>query len=171
MARKAVKQRPVIEELDGPTEAQIRNGDYERGTIIHADTFRRETVHINRGGTFIARWEKKHKLSKRQAAVIDWCLRLWHIAGHNQSVTAQYGERIRATGSTELAAIKRRAADEELTKFRSYVSRNAWETFENVCRFDRIGVADVSWASRIAEIRAHTLVCDVADMIAEKERM
>ena len=174
MARKAARQKPVIEELDGPTEAQIRNGDYERGTIIHADTFRRETVHINRGGTPVMRWWNADKLSRRQMQAIEWVQRLWHIAGTYQATTASYGERIPMTGCADLAATKWLAADGELSRIKGYVSRNAWRVFENVCRFGHTaGTAGelLGYGSRSAEVRAHTLVCEVADMICERERI
>ena len=167
------KAAPVaVEALDGPTEAQHRNGDYARDTIIHAETARTAIVHVNRGGTPVMRWFRAQRLSLRQLAAIEWCQRLWHILDIAPPITAQYGAQIKTTGCADFAAVKWLAADEDLTRIRRHVSQGAWSTFENVCRFSQAaGVAgsELGFGPRSAEVRAHTIVCMVADAIIERE--
>jgi hypothetical protein len=172
MARKATKRRAIVEELDGPTPAQLTNGDYHRDTIIHADNAQRATVHINRGGTPVMRWWSAGRLNRRQLAAIEWMQRLWHIVDTSAPVAAQYGERVKGTGNADLAATKWLAASIDLRRISKYVSGSAWRVFENVCRFGHTaGMAGeaLGYGSRSAEVRAHTLVCEVADMICERE--
>ena len=189
MAR-ARKKKPMIQavELVCPTEAQAARfipdfvdpetgkqvAQYERDEIIHAESFTRATVHRNRGGTPIMRWTRKGMLTHQQLAAIEWCQRLWHISTTTPRLAAAYGERITGADTVELAAIKVLAADQDLTRFKSHVPRNAWGVFENVCRWGMsAGIAgwELGYGTRTAEARAHQTVCIVADTIAEKERI
>jgi hypothetical protein len=168
------KKRPDPIQLDGPTEAQLANGTYTRDDIIHVDFAQRATVHINRGGTPLARW--KDSLSDSQKAGIGHCLRLWELTGLRQSLTANYGQRIAGASNEHRAAVQIDARD-DLWRIIDYFPgelRTYWQVFENVCRFDMpAGVAgsDLSQSNRTAEARAHQVVCFVADIIATKERL
>lgn len=179
MARRSnAKRKPVIvETLETPTEAQLANGAYERDTIIHADTYRRETVYLNRGGDAVARWKNAGKLSDSQSRAIDYCTRLWNLVGLNQRVTANYGETIRITGDTEQRALTKIEAREDLDRVIDYFPgalRGYFSLFENVCRFgEPAGVAGgrLGFGDRTGDARAHQIVCFVADTIATFERL
>lgn len=175
--RKRTEAVKVVEPLDGPTAAQLANGDYARETIIHGDTFRRETVHLNRGGTPLARWKRDKALTDGQIAAIDHCLRLWHIVGYSPRLVASYGERIPITGSSETMTNTQIDARDDLYRIIDYFPgpvRTYWNVFENICRHDMpAGVAggELSKSNRTADARAHQVVCFVADVIAMKERL
>lgn len=175
---KATNQRKRIpspvEALDGPTEAQMANGNFERVTIIHADTAQRETVHINRGGTPVMRWITEDKLTDNQQRAIGHCYYLWRLAGTEKSVTAQYGERIPGSGNSELYAANTLEAEQDLKRIKDYIPRTYWDVFENVVRWDEpagIAGSKLGFGSRSACDRAHQIVCFVADIIFEKERL
>jgi hypothetical protein len=69
--RKAIAKRipSPVEALDGPTEAQLANGNYKREDFIHADNAQRVTAYINRGG------------EKNGRAFKSWHLDRLHKAG------------------------------------------------------------------------------------------
>ena len=169
------KQEHTAIVIDMPTVAQLMNGDYRREDMIHADEGTRVTAWVNRGGTPVMRWWHSGKLDDSQLAVIEWCQRLWHIAGQRQRVTADYGERVPSSASVEMNAIKTIAANTDLDRLRSHIALDwHWDVFQNVCRHHMpAGVAgsELGFGARSAEIRAHTVVCSVADTIAKKERM
>lgn len=170
------KRRAIqpVEVLDTPTEAQLANGDYARDTIIHADTYRRETVYINRGGTPIARWALEGRLTDNQQRAISHCLYLWRLAGTEKRVTANYGERIPGSGDSEHRAVNEIEARDDLHRIMDYIPAPYWNVWENVVRWDEpAGVAGskLGFGGRSACDRAHQVVCFVADLIAMKERL
>lgn len=177
MAKGRKRKMIPAEPLQEPTDAQQVNGDYERVTIIHAETAQRATVHINRGGTPVARWKRERALSDSQIAAIDYCTRLWELSGLRQRTTANYGEHIPMTGSNEHAAAVTLDARNTLWRIIDHFCgplRTYWQVFENVCRHDMpAGVAgsELTRTSRSAETRAHQVVCFVADFIAMKEKL
>lgn len=174
MPRKNKRAKPILQPLEQPNEMQMANGHFQREDMIHAESGQRVTAWKNCGGTPVMRWWNAGRLDRRQLMVIEWCQSLWRLAGAQQRVTSTYGERIAPTHVVELAAVKVLAADKDLRRFQSYVSERAWSVFENVCRFNMAaGVAgsELGYGSRSAEVRAHTLVCEVADMIAEREKI
>lgn len=176
-AARAVKAKRATEiVIDGPTEAQRSNGHYVREDMIHADEGTRVTAWVNRGGTPVMRWFHAKKIDDRQLAVINWCQKLWHIAGTTQRVCGAYGERTQASNTVELNAVRVLEASDDLKRIQGhFAGLDAWwQVFENVCRFDmpagRAG-GELGYGNRSAEDRAHTTVCFVADIIATKERM
>ena len=168
------KTPPVIQPLDGPTPEQIRKGGVEREDFIHADLGQRVTAYVNRGGTPLARWlAEPPSLSPNQAAAIQHCLYLWRMAGTEKRVTANYGERIPGSGSSEIKAANEIEARQDLHRIQGYVPAKYWSCFENVIRWDEpAGVAGskLGFTGRACD-RAHTIVCFVADLIFEKERL
>lgn len=176
---KAIKVRKRIpnpvEALDGPTEAQKANGNYERTTFIHAETAKGVTPFINRGGTPLARW--RPSLTQSQEAAVDHCIRLWEILESAPSVTAKYGERVGGQSSAESNANRVIDAREDLWRIIDYFPgplRTYWQVFENICRFDMpAGVAGsaLSASSRTNEARANQVLRFVADYIAMRERL
>lgn len=164
----------VVEELDGPTPEQMAKGNVSRIDMIHADTAQRVTVHVNRGGTPLARWLDEGKLTDNQQRAIAHCLYLWRMCGLEQRVTANYGERIPGSVDSEMRASNEIEAREDLHRIMGYFPRTWWQIFENVIRFDEpAGVAGsrLGMGSRTACERAHTAVCLVADIIFDRERL
>ena len=160
--------------LDGPTEAQLANGDYVREFVTNGDTSTKSMAHINRGGSPVIRWHSTGKLDDRQLAIIHWVQRLWTLAGATQRLTAQYGERIPSAASVELMAARTLAATEDLDRIKGYIPARYFDVFENVCRWDMpAGVAggELGFGPRSSIDRAHTIVCFVADVIGMKEGM
>lgn len=166
-----------IEQLDGPTEAQIANGDFHRDMVPHPDGGNRVAmVHINRGGTPLTRWcnPSDPRLTDVQMTAIRTCLRLWEMVGIRQRTTANYGERIPGGGNEECRAASYLEAKDDLRRIEGYFDGldTYWTVFENVCRWDEpAGVAGsrLGFSTRSAETRAHQIVCFVADIIASKE--
>ena len=173
MARKASKRKPVIQPLDGPTPEQIAKGGVGREDFIHADLGQRVTAYVNRGGTPLARWIAEGKLSDNQQTAIAHCLYLWRMAGIDQRVTANYGERIPGSGSNEHRAANEIEARHDLHRIQGYIPAKYFDCYQNVIRFDEpAGVAGskLGFTGRACD-RAHTIVCFVADLIFEKERL
>lgn len=176
---KAIKVRKRIpspvEALDGPTEAQKANGHYERTDFIHADNAQRVTAFVNRGGTPLARWlAEPGKLTENHKRAIGHCIYLWQKVGCEKSITANYGERIPGTGDSELRAATLIEAKKDLHRIMDYIPRTYWDTFENCIRWDEpagIAGSKLGFGSRSACDRAHQVVCFVADIIFEKERL
>lgn len=167
-----------IEELDGPTAAQVANGDYGSVSMPNPDGGNRVAqVHINRGGTPVARWITESRLSDTQQLAIAHCLRLWRIAAKQPNVTAKYGERIVSGGDAEAHATDVLEARDKLWRIIDYFPgplRTYWGVFEAVCRFNvPAGVAggELTVTSRTADTRAHQVVCFVADYIAMQEKL
>lgn len=171
--RKATPPSPAIP-MDGPTQAQIANGQYERASMPAPDGGNRVAqLHINRGGTPVARWIATGKLSDTQSLAIQLCYRLWALVGCNQHTTAAYGERVAGLSHhDERRAVNEIEARDDLRRIQGYIPPPFWQCFENVCRFDEpAGSAGskLGWGSRSSHDRAHTVVCFVADTIAMKE--
>lgn len=167
------KAPPVIQPLDGPTPEQLAKGGVEREDFIHADLGQRVSAFVNRGGTPLARWIADGKLTDNQQIAISHCLYLWRMAGTERSVTANYGERIPGTGSSEVRAANEIEAREDLHRIQDYIPAKYWDCFENVIRWDEpAGVAGskLGFSGRGCD-RAHTIVCFVADLIFENERL
>lgn len=167
-----------IEQLDGPTEAQLANGDYGSTSLPDPTGGNRVAqVKINRGGTPIARWKRESLLTDNQCVAIDHCINLWARSGYRQKLTAEYGERIGGMGSAEYMSASAIDARKSLHKIIDYFPgplRTYFGVFENICRFDMpAGVAggELSRSHRTADARAHQVVCFVADIIFEKEKL
>lgn len=173
---KATRKRipSPVEALDGPTEAQIANGNFERTDFIHADTAQRVTAFVNRGGTPYARWKAEERLTDNQRVAIDHVIRLWALAGTERRITANYGERISGSGNAEHRAISEIEAREDLHRIQDYIPSKYWHCFENVIRWDEpagIAGSKLGFGGRSACDRAHQVCCFVADIIFERERL
>jgi hypothetical protein len=165
------KEDPIV-----PVEAEA-HGDYRNDFVTHVETGTKAYTKLNRGGSPVDRWMALGKLTEPQWAVIQWCYHLWDKVGLKQRTTANYGERIAGTGSSEWANLTQIEAKEDLYRIMDYfpgAARTYWAIFEDVCRFDvPAGVAGgtLGYGSRSADTRAHQIVCFVADIIASRERI
>lgn len=174
MARRKRKQIEAIAEIVPPTPEQIAKGGVVREVIIHAETFMRATVHINRGGTPIARWTAAGKITDNQAIAIAHCQRLWRLAGVKQKLIANYGERIAGNGNSDALALQEIEARDDLHRIAKQFPRAYWNIFERVCRFNEpAGVAgsDIANNKRSSIESARIVVCLIADMIYFKENL
>lgn len=144
------------------------NGNYDKAGTLGIG----RKVMINRGGTPIARWRAAGLLSEHQLAAILHCIRLWELTSASTRLVANLDRTIFGTpGNGNIAEIEAR---NDLHRIRSGFPAKYWAVFENVCRFDEpAGVA----GSKLAEddetrrSMARAVVCMVADMIFERERM
>lgn len=167
---KATKRRipSPVEALDGPTEAQLANGNYARDTIIHADTYRRETVFRNKSD-ILEKWIEEGGIGFDQGAVqvIRNCQFYWSRLG-GPRVTAQYGERMPRGVSDGIGQTE---ALDELHHMAKGVPAPLWEIFENVCRWgEPAGYAGSVWAKNTAQQvqSAKVTVGAVASFIAAR---
>lgn len=163
--------------LQTPTPEQLANGKYARRFVNHVESNTEAMVHVSRHHP-VERWKAADRLEAHQVAAIELCQSLWNIAGLPIRVTASYGERIPVTGSSERLSNEQIDARNRLYRIRDYFAGldKWWDVFENVCRFgESAGVAGTSLSqggsNRAAEERAHTVVCFVADIIAQNERL
>lgn len=173
------KMKANARDKDDPivTPEAERHGDYRAEFVTHVDSNTKAQTRINRGGAPVDRWLAAGKLTEPQWAVIQWCYTLWDRAGIKQSVTAQYGERIAGTGSSEHAANAAIDARADLYRIMDYFPgplQAYWSVYENCCRFEMpAGVAGstLGYGNRSAETRAHQIVAFVCDIIASRERI
>lgn len=153
----------------------VANGDYRKEFVTHVEDNTKVQTIVNRGGSALDRWYASNKLSQSQIAAIHLCLRLWRLAGRNDRVTANYGERLGGGASAEHRANSEIEAREDLHRIQDYFPgslRTYWGVFENICRHDmRADLAGsvLSKSGRTADARAHQVVCFVADIVAMKE--
>lgn len=174
-AQRARRRIMTTERLVSPTDAQMASGNYYPANIIHAESGTRAGVHRTRHDP-VQRWLDAGRLSTTQDAAIALLRALWARLEASPSVTASYGERTGGHSDAERNAAAKIEARDDLTRIEGYFAglRKWWDVFENVCRWDMAaGVAgsELGYGSRGAEIRAHTIVCFVADKIAEQERL
>lgn len=169
------KDPSPIEELDGPTPEQLGKGGYNRIAMPNPEGGNRAAlVHINRGGTPLARWMEEGKLSDNQQRAIGLTLYLWDKCGLRQRITANYGERIPGYADADRIASTEIEARSDLHRIQNYIPSKYWDVYENVIRFDEpAGVAGskLGYGSRSAFDRAHQIVCFVADIIHMNERL
>jgi hypothetical protein len=158
-----------------PTPEQLSRGGYKRGFIMHTESAT-ETMAFRSNHDPVERWKAADRLELHQIAAIELCQRLWHIAGLPIKVTGNYGERIPVTGSSELMNLSQIQAREDLYRIMDYFTglEKWWNVFEQVCRHgEPAGVAGsrLGYGDRAGADRAHTVVCFIADKIAEQERL
>lgn len=176
MAKRKRAPQPA-EALERANPFARQHGDYQSDFVTHVDTATKAQADVNRGGTPVARWTASGALNEAQQAVIAWCIELWRIAGTERRITANYGERIPGEGCVELANARQIRARDDLHRVKGYFPAPLdayWHVFENVCRWDMpAGVAGshLSRSSRSADVRAHQVVCFVADIIGSRERI
>lgn len=163
----------TVQELQTPTPEQLAKGAYGRKFVMHVDSATETMAYVSRHDP-VERWIASERLEDGQIAAIRLCQRLWSLAGVSQPVTAAYGERIPGTGNVELRAVNEIEAREDLHRIEDYFPAKYWAIFELVCRFgEPAGVAGsrLGYGDRSGADRAHTVVCFVADKIAEQERL
>lgn len=160
---KATKRRTPspVEALDGPTEAQKANGNYERTDFIHADTARRVTAFVNRGGEVNGRQFKSWHLDRlHKAGVFDdlqYAAGVWYRQQHERgryeapktsnldSVGGGGGGGINVSDATQFARDRWRSAraalpDDMVGFMDAFLLRNRWpkmhhrEKFRTVAR-------------------------------------
>lgn len=144
MAKRKKKPDPIMP-LDGPTEAQMQNGSYDREVTIHAESGARATVHRNNSNA-LERWIKEGGIGFEKGAVdvIRACQFYWsRLKG--PKLCASYGERLPrgvSDGVGEMEAL------DELRHLSRNIPVPYWRTFEMVCRFNEpAGYAGSSFAS------------------------
>jgi hypothetical protein len=169
---KATKRRipSPVEALDGPTPEQSLNGEYERETIIHGESGRRETVHRNKSD-ILEKWIRDGGVGFEKGAVqvIRDCQFYWSRC-NGPRLCAQYGERMprgQSDGTGETEALS------ELAHMAKGVPPEFWSIYENVCRFgEPAGYAGSAWAKNTAQQiqSAKVTVGMVASFIAARLR-
>lgn len=160
-----------------PTPEQLAKGGYARRYTLDEATGQMAKTFVSRHDP-VERWKAGGRLEAHQVAAIDLCRHLWDIAGLPIRVTASYGERIPITSSSERLNNAQIDARERLYRIMDYFAglEKWWAIFENVCRHgEPAGIAGsrlgYRGSNRSDDVRAHTVVCFVADKIAEQERL
>lgn len=175
------RQRQEARDREQPlvtVEAEA-HGSYEQDFVTHVETNTKAHTKVNRGGTPVERWAnaKPPKLSESQMVAIATCLRLWRLLGLRTPLTANYGQTIRGASVYEMRTATEMEAREDMDRITGYFPgplKSYWDIFENVCRHGisaGVAGAGLDFGSRSAEVRAHQIVCFVADVIATKERL
>lgn len=169
MAKAKRKKVEPILPLDGPTEAQLANGVYEREVIIHGEDGARATVHINRECNVLERWmdEGGDGFGPGACQAIRDCQFFWsRLSGPR--LIANYGERI---PSGRCDGVGQSEALSELAHYSKGIPQPYWEVFENVCRFgEPAGVAGSRYAkNKPQQIQSAKVITGfVASLIASK---
>lgn len=173
MPRTKKKARPQlqVEPGDLPTVEQIRNGDFERDFITHAESNTKAMAWKRRDSSIVETWvrEAGPGFDHGAARVIADCQTFWSRMG-NAKVTAQYGERIPSSTHGE-GYSQQEAADEIAHRKRLIGVPAFWDVFENVVRHNEpAGVAGSRFANnRPQQIQsAKVIVGFVASLLAAK---
>lgn len=172
IARQKIVNRDKEQPLVTPEAEQ--HGDYRPCFVMHVESATTAHTKINRGGSPVERWQRDGKLTDANLVAIAMCQRLWRLASINPKVTASYGERV-ASGHWENRATTEIEARQDLHRIMNYFPgpmKTYFDVFENVCRHGiAAGAAGaaLNHGSRSAEVRAHQIVCFVADTIAMRE--
>ena len=169
MTRKKRKAAPMpVIEMALPTPEQLRNGDFDRGFITHAETNTKVMAFRRKDSSIIETWKREGAVGFEEPAMraIADCITFWGRMGE-QRVTASYGERIAA--STHGEGYTQQEAADEIAFRKKLVPRTYWDVFENVVRHNEpAGVAGSRFANnrpqQIASARA--IVGMVANVIA-----
>jgi hypothetical protein len=163
------REQPLV------TAEAEQHGDYQTDFVTHVETNTKAHTKINRGGEPVDRWKRDNKLNDVQVRTIDHCIRLWRLASINPKVCATYGERVLSNGNWDSRAVNEIEARDDLHRIMGYFPgplKAYFDVFEDVCRHGiAAGVAGaaLNHGSRSAEVRAHQIVCFVADTISAKE--
>jgi len=165
------KRKPVRSPLDAgdrPTIEQIRNGDFERDFVTHAESNTKAMAFRRKDNSIIETWHKQGAVGFEEPAMraIADCITFWGRMGEPR-VTANYGER--TASSTHGEGYTQQEAADEIAFRKKLVPRTYWNVFENVVRHNEpAGVAGSRFAStrpqQIASARA--IVGLVANVIA-----
>lgn len=171
------KEKPLV----APDVA--KHGEYVWADIHAIDERGNEyksTTKRNIKASPLAMWRAQGMLEPHHEEAIKLCLRLWSFLPPMPATTAQYGERIPSNDSgheSEAAVNAWIDAKAHLKQIEGYFPgklRGYWETFQNCIRFDMpAGVAgsDLGFTGRSGRAKAHVIVCVVADVIADKEKL
>lgn len=168
-AKRKRREAQLSEILDGPTEAQLANGDYTREFVTNGDTSTKSMAHRNRDSFVIERWleDETHFPPGAVQAVRD-CQFFWNRL-KSPRIIANYGERIHGgqndgIGETEaLSELKWMAQD---------IPDRFWSVFENVARWNEpAGVAGSAWAKNTPQQiqSAKVITGFVACLIAQRK--
>jgi hypothetical protein len=167
MARKK-RKAPVLMEIALPTPEQIRNGDFDRDFITHAETNTKAMAYKRKDSSIIETWKREGAVGFEEPAMraIADCITFWSRMGEPR-LTALYGERV--ASSTHGDGYSQQEAADEIAFRKKLVPRTYWEVFENVVRHNEpAGVAGSRFANnrpqQIASARA--IVGMVANVIA-----
>ena len=161
-------------EAELPTPEQLKNGDFERDFITHAETNTKAMAYRKRDSSILEKWIREGGPGFDQGAqrVIADCLLFWSIAKPSK-VTAQYGERM-PQGTNDNTRFTREDAIEEIHYRKKLLGSGmtwAWDIFENVVRHNEpAGVAGSSMANnRPQQIQSAKVVTGmVASFLASK---
>lgn len=162
------REQPLV------TPEAMQHGNYERRFVMNVETGTKADTVVNRGGDPVSRWEASGRLSDNQVVAIAHMQRIWRLAGLEQRVTANYGERIGGMGNSERNCLNEIEARDDLHRIKGEYPPAYFNVFENVCRFGHAAGAAgeaLGYGSRSAETRAHQIVCFIADMIFDRERL
>lgn len=166
------KRKPIFLG-ERPTREQMARGDIERQFVTHAESATKAMAHVSHQNA-VQRWKRAGRLSDTQIAAIDLCEALWGNLEVSPRLTAAYGEAIRATGNEETRAAAILDTREQLRRIEGYFTglEKWWDVFENVCRFGQAdGGVDLGYSTRTAKEQAFTVVCFIADTIAQNEKL
>ena len=171
MSRKKRKAAMPVQEMALPTPEQLRNGDFERGFVTHAESNTKVMTFKRRDSSIVETWirEAGPGFDHGAARVIADCQTFWGRMGA-PSVTAQYGERIAA--STHGEGYSQQEAANEIAYRKKLLGMPAyWDVFENCIRHNEpAGVAGSRFANnRPQQIQsAKVIVGFVASFLAAK---
>jgi len=173
MSRRKRKSMVPVEALDTPTDEQLAQGGYKRDFVTHVESNTKAMAFVSSHDP-VERWRRDGRLSDSQLTAIAFLRRLWAITGLSQRVTASYGERIPGGGCNEHRVVSEIEARQDLHRIQGYVPKVYYDVFENCCRHGMpAGVAGeaLGYGSRSGDIRAHQIVCFVADVVSMMERL
>jgi hypothetical protein len=133
-------------------------------------------------------WRGQNALTETQQAAIHYCIRLWSTHPPMAATTGGYGERIGGSSSSFESDRMVNAyldAKEDLRRICGGIGKNGeyrsgyipsayWGVFESLMRFDvAIDVVSLQqgFSQRAGPSRCLQIVCFIADIIADKERL
>jgi hypothetical protein len=170
-AKRKARKQFAIEPLDLPTPEQIRNGDFERDFVTHAETNTKALTFRRRDSSIVETWVREGGpgFDHGAARVIADCQTFWQRMGVPR-VTANYGERI--PSSTHGEGYSQQEASDEIAYRKRLIGIPAyWDVFENCVRHNEpAGVAGSRFANnRPQQIQsAKVIVGFVASFLAAK---
>ena len=172
--KRKTRIRNITEPGDLPTPEQIRNGQFDRDFVTHAETNTKAMAWRNSGGTPLCRWIAAKRLDQTHLAVIGRCLEIWRLIGTHQSLTSKYGERLDRSSDWKDTSYRAEEAEADLQSFKSHFpgrAKDYFDIFENVIRFNMpAGVAGGDPDKKVSAAKTLTIVKFVCDVIASNER-
>ena len=173
MAKNRGKRRKAFKfDAELPTPEQLRNGDFQRDFVTHAETNTKAMAYRN--STILEKWIREGGPGFDTGAqrVIADCLMFWSIAKPSKT-TAEYGERT-PVGTNDNARFTREDAIDELHHRKKLLGAGMdayWDVFENVVRHNEpAGVAGSRFAKNTpASIQSAKVITGmVASFLASK---